>query len=190
MPDNIGQTAQAAQVTAPTTSQPPPDRELVRRLQLVVTNTAGVASLVPSMKTALDRLRRSRGPSSTPSQAGPDNGDNNDGAIGRTDQGGSDTSGDGITLTLNRDTVGAVLDITVSASASVLATALAVHTAAAQVLEHGYRGPHSVTVNVLGLDRETPTTKADQTPADETPADQTPAETKKAGDNVTDAFAE
>ncbi len=126
------------------------EAELVRQLQPVVKDTPGVASLVPSAKTALDRLRLSRVASRSASRA--DAGSANSVGTGRADQAEPDTSGDGITVTLDGDTVAAVLDITVTATASVLATALAVHSAAAQVLRRTYPGRHTVTVNVLGFD--------------------------------------
>lgn len=133
--------------------------ELAARLQPVVKDATGVATLVPSLTTALSRLQLGRGPAPT---------ENTDRDHADRSSGGSatDTSRDGVTVTLDGDTATAVLDITVTTAASVLATALAVHAAATRVLETTHPGRHTVTVNVLGLDSDGNPTSAD---APETP---------------------
>lgn len=139
------------------TARPNPEpthAQLVTQLHLAVSGTPGVASLVPSMATALNRLHQASAMTPTSSTADsrssertspePDEG-------GATD-GGPDTPTDGISLTLAGQAVAVVLDIRAVNTASVLATALAVHAAASNVLELTHPGRHTVTVNVLGLD--------------------------------------
>ena len=123
------------------------ERESVQRLHAVVTDTAGVAGLVPTLKTSLSRLRQGRG--STPSDGG--------GADVSGDSlpvPAAEPSGDGVSITVHGDEVSVVLDIIATTGASVLTTALAVHAAASQFLEVTHPGRHSVTVNVLGLDQD------------------------------------
>lgn len=109
--------------------------DLAHHLHTVVLDIPGVATLVPTMTTALSRLRRRR-------------------SRGRSDDDERhlDTSRDGVSVTVDEDAVTAVLDITVASTAPVLATALAVRSAAMTALESAHPGAYTVRVNVLGLE--------------------------------------
>lgn len=124
--------------------------ELIRRLEVVVLDTPGVASLVPSMSSALNRLRLRALPRAKPSVQG-------DGPEGDARYEQPNLTGDGISLKLRSDAVTATFDITVAASASALATAVAVRRAASRVLETTHPGRHIVLVNVLGREPSTTT---------------------------------
>jgi hypothetical protein len=122
--------------------------EIVPRLRAAVLDTPGVASLVPTMASALSRLRLHRG-------ARPNERHVHD---GRSPAGAAEpgTAGDGITVALDHGSVTAVLDITVTSTTSVLQTALAVRSATAAVLGAAHPGPYTIRVNVLGLDPGAP----------------------------------
>ena len=109
--------------------------DLARHLHDVVLAIPGVATLVPTMTTALSRLRRGRLPAK------------NDDHERR-----SDLAADGVSVTIDEDAVTAVIDITVAAPDSVLATAQAVHAAAVTTLSSAQATAPIVRVNVLGLE--------------------------------------
>ncbi len=151
--------------------------EITRELERTVLAVPGVSGLVPTLREALIRLRQHRiaGPPPPPQPS------------------------DGITVELDAGVVSsAILDVSVTSRASVLATALAVQSAVtALLLSTSSDGPSThlvVKVNVLGVD---PGSAADSaTPTDnerleaEGKTDQTKADTKKAGETVKDAFTE
>lgn len=118
--------------------------DLVRHLQQVVLDTPRVATLVPTMTTAFTRLRRRR-------QTRPNQPTSNNSSSSQRDREHL-TPGDGVTVTVEGNAVTAVLDITVDPTASVLATALAVRSAAAAALEIAHAGAYTVKVNVLDLE--------------------------------------
>jgi hypothetical protein len=105
-------------------------RDLAHHLHDVVLGTPGVATLVPTMSSALGRLHRRP----------------------RPEERGRDSSADGVSLTSGEDAVTVVIDITVASTVSVLDTALAVRSAAVTLLESTHAGTHTVRVNVLGLE--------------------------------------
>lgn len=147
MPDNLP-SAHPVPEPHPVPSPPPlTEVSLEKRLHGVVVGIAGVGSLVPSMKTAVQRLRQDG--SSAPTQ--PEAGVTDNSASQRPGHPDPDASGDGITVTLHGGAVTAVLDITAVPTASVLHTALAVHSAALKMLNSIHAGRHTVRVNVLGL---------------------------------------
>lgn len=160
MPDNAPRATEVNEAIANTTPGTCPEpsvtkAELGRRLRRAVEGTAGVASLVPSMTTALNRLRLGRATAAPLPTAvtGSDSGNTtSEHASDRAEHSELVTSEDGITVALEGGTMTAVLDIRATTATSVLATALAVHAAATEVLECACPGGHSVTVNVLGLD--------------------------------------
>lgn len=147
MPDN---SPSAHPVPEPhSVPSPPPLTEvsIEQRLHGVVVGIAGVGSLVPSMKTAVQRLRHNS--TSAPTRPAAVLAGNS--ASQRPGHPDPDASGDGITVTLHGGAVTAVLDITAVPTVSVLHTALAVHSAALKMLNSMHAGRHTVRVNVLGL---------------------------------------
>jgi hypothetical protein len=102
---------------------------LARQLHDVALGIPGVVTLVPTMSSALSRLRP------RPAADRPDR----------------DRSPDGVSVSVEDGAVAAVIDITVAPSASVLTTAQAVHAAAVSALGVRFEAL-VVRVNVLGLE--------------------------------------
>lgn len=145
--------------------------ELTAGLQPVVLAVPGVASLVPTMTTALGRLRLHRGrpvtrsstarteypePTTTRSRAAHTvsgaSGRVSGGVSGRVGDGGPAATGEGIAVTVKDGAVTVVIDITVTSTTSVLATAVAVRSAAAHAVQAAHHGQFTINVNVLDRD--------------------------------------
>lgn len=163
-------------INPPVAGEAPRDT-VVRLLHDVVVGTDHVDRLVPSLKDALSRLPLHRNEAPVPSESEP-SGSQPGGRQPGGRHGPSDTINDGIALSVQDDVITATLDVGVRTGASVLATALAVQSAADAVLRSasgllatrqlrtGQGGPDAagnpvdgpglirvkVKVNVLGLD--------------------------------------
>lgn len=142
--------------------------EITRELERTVLAVPGVSGLVPTLREALIRLRQHRiaGPPPPPQPS------------------------DGITVVLDAGVVSsAILDVSVTSGASVLATALAVQSAVTALLQSTISdgpGTHPVVkVNVLGVDPGSaePSSTTDRG----TRAISAAGNTKNAGENVRDA---
>lgn len=121
-----GTMPEASTPPAPPAS-PTPTTGLASQIATATVTTPGVARLVPGLKGALARLRRS--------DAG-------------------DVRGDGVTVVREGDGIRVVIDIGVHPEAVVVDTARAVRAAAQDVVGSAHDGPSVVRVNVLAWEPE------------------------------------
>jgi hypothetical protein len=122
-----------------------------------VLDIPGVASLVPNVTTALKRLRIHQIVRTKQSRTRNDS-NTADRKSGR--EGDPDTSGDGITVTIEDDDVTVILDVIVTSTTSVLDTAIAIRSAAENRLEATHPARCTVKVNVLAIEPTPPSQTA------------------------------